>query len=297
MQIRSFLTPEQFLATCGPVWERDEALYSLMLGLLAELVRRPAARLDEVRMYAFAHEVIHGDAHSGHVHAHAGEPYFFVLQTAAQRGIIVAATDQLPPEKVAVIAACLRGMHPETPAIVGPRALVQEMATLWSSKAAPHFLQLAHKTSLVVPPARPAAGRMRTGDAADSAVIAEWLMAFSLESLTVEMTREDAERLANVRLAEGAVQVWEDAGLVSMLILLRPTRSGCSIGYVYTPPAQRGRGYASALVAAATQAQLDQGRTFVTLFTNEANPTSNKIYGAVGYTPFAEFAHYWLHPE
>jgi predicted GNAT family acetyltransferase len=52
---------------------------------------------------------------------------------------------------------------------------------------------------------------------------------------------------------------------------------------VYTPPGLRGRGYASALVAAVSQAQLDAGRTFVFLFTDLANPTANHIYQAIGY--------------
>jgi len=52
---------------------------------------------------------------------------------------------------------------------------------------------------------------------------------------------------------------------------------------VYTPLNLRGCGYASALVAGASQAQLDSGRTFVFLFTNIANPTANRIYQAIGY--------------
>jgi predicted GNAT family acetyltransferase len=47
----------------------------------------------------------------------------------------------------------------------------------------------------------------------------------------------------------------------------------------------RGRGYASALVAAASQEALDGGRRFCFLFTNLANPTANHIYQAIGYQP------------
>ena len=54
---------------------------------------------------------------------------------------------------------------------------------------------------------------------------------------------------------------------------------------MYTPPDCRRRGYASSLVAAITQQQLDEGRRFCFLFTDFANPTSNKIYQAVGYAP------------
>jgi predicted GNAT family acetyltransferase len=52
---------------------------------------------------------------------------------------------------------------------------------------------------------------------------------------------------------------------------------------VYTPPELRGRGYASALVARVTQHLLDGGRDYCFLYTDLANPTSNKIYVNVGY--------------
>jgi hypothetical protein len=66
------------------------------------------------------------------------------------------------------------------------------------------------------------------------------------------------------------------------------TPRGIRIGAVYTPPQDRGRGYASNLVAAVSQAQLDAGRTFCFLYTDLANPTSNHIYRAVGYEPVSE---------
>jgi predicted GNAT family acetyltransferase len=61
---------------------------------------------------------------------------------------------------------------------------------------------------------------------------------------------------------------------------------------VYTPPALRGRGYASALVAAVSQAQLDAGRRFCFLFTDLANPTSNRIYQDIGYEAVCDVDEY-----
>ena len=42
------------------------------------------------------------------------------------------------------------------------------------------------------------------------------------------------------------------------------------------------------MTAAASQDQLDRGRRFVFLFTDLANPTSNKIYQAIGYEPVCD---------
>ena len=66
------------------------------------------------------------------------------------------------------------------------------------------------------------------------------------------------------------------------------TPHGIRIGAVYTPPELRRRGYASALVAAVSQAELDRGRRWCFLFTDLANPTSNRIYQAIGYRPIRD---------
>jgi predicted GNAT family acetyltransferase len=58
---------------------------------------------------------------------------------------------------------------------------------------------------------------------------------------------------------------------------------GARIGPVYTPPELRGNGYATALVAAASQEQLDAGEPACFLGTDLANPTSNAIYQRIGY--------------
>jgi predicted GNAT family acetyltransferase len=45
-------------------------------------------------------------------------------------------------------------------------------------------------------------------------------------------------------------------------------------------------------VAALSQAQLTAGRTFCFLFTDLANPTSNKIYQDIGYLPVCDVDEY-----
>ena len=61
---------------------------------------------------------------------------------------------------------------------------------------------------------------------------------------------------------------------------------------MYTPPEARGRGYASALVAELTAALLASGRSFCCLFTDLANPTSNRIYERIGYRPVTDVDEY-----
>jgi predicted GNAT family acetyltransferase len=83
--------------------------------------------------------------------------------------------------------------------------------------------------------------------------------------------------------------LWEDGGApVSLVGGGSRTPNGVRIGPVYTPPEQRGRGYASSLTAAVSQRLLDEGRRFCFLYTNLANPTSNRIYLTIGYRPVAD---------
>lgn len=61
------------------------------------------------------------------------------------------------------------------------------------------------------------------------------------------------------------------------------------MGPVYTPPVQRGRGWASNAVAEISRRIQAEGAR-VCLFTDQANPTSNKIYAALGFRPVVDMA-------
>jgi hypothetical protein len=72
----------------------------------------------------------------------------------------------------------------------------------------------------------------------------------------------------------------------------RPTKNAIAVNTVYTPPENRGNGYASGCVAQLSQRLLDSGYKSCVLFTDLANPTSNKIYQNIGYKPVADFTAY-----
>ena len=74
-----------------------------------------------------------------------------------------------------------------------------------------------------------------------------------------------------------------------------PVAGAVRIGPVYTPREQRGRGYASSAVAAASQQALDEGARLVhAVHSTLANATSNSIYRALGYERFADRREYAL---
>jgi predicted GNAT family acetyltransferase len=75
------------------------------------------------------------------------------------------------------------------------------------------------------------------------------------------------------------------------------TARGVRIGFAYTPPEHRRKGYASACVADLTARLLHEGQAFCSISTDLANPTSNKIYQAIGYRPVCDMTDFDLSPE
>jgi predicted GNAT family acetyltransferase len=119
-------------------------------------------------------------------------------------------------------------------------------------------------------------------------VLNEWARAFVAEAIPGD-PNVDVRSMVERMIEAQQLLVWENGGLVSMAAATRPTPNGCSISFVYTPTAQRSRGYASACVAELSQRLLDSGKSFCALFTDLANPTSNGIYQRIGYQPGGDF--------
>jgi RimJ/RimL family protein N-acetyltransferase len=80
--------------------------------------------------------------------------------------------------------------------------------------------------------------------------------------------------------------------IVSIAKASRDTPNGRSITLVYTPPKYRRKGYATELVAKLCQLILDEGKKYCYLFTDLANPTSNKIYMDIGFKPIIDVDEY-----
>lgn len=148
--------------------------------------------------------------------------------------------------------------------------------------------------------AQPAAtrGRLRPAGPDDVALCLDWWEAFEIDAAAQSgrpavaplEPQDEASMLA--RIGRGGLFLWEDErGDVVHLTGANPPSYGVvRVGPVYTPPGQRGRGYASATVAAVSAAAQEQGHR-VCLFTDQANPVSNKIYAAIGFVPVVDMAH------
>jgi GNAT superfamily N-acetyltransferase len=133
-------------------------------------------------------------------------------------------------------------------------------------------------TRLIPPPA--VSGTLRIANENDIELVQQWVEQFGID---IREPRGYPAISARERIAEGRIFVWDDGQPVSMAAWAGPTPNGVRINLVYTPRELRRRGYASAAVAALTRRMLDGGKKFCFLYTDLANPTSNKIYRAIGY--------------
>jgi predicted GNAT family acetyltransferase len=126
-------------------------------------------------------------------------------------------------------------------------------------------------------------GRARLAGSDDVGIVTEWLVAFQAEAQRQGQS-QDAASIADRRTQAGEVTLWAQAEKpVSMAACSRPAHGVARVGPVYTPPAHRRHGFGAAVTAAATARALESGATYVVLYTDLANPTSNSVYQSIGY--------------
>ena len=188
-------------------------------------------------------------------------------------------------EQAAALAAYCRAREIRVAGASGPAAGVREFCASYSS--APTEVLMSNRILQLtqVTPPQPAPGNMRLAASADFETAKRFFRDFHVECIPDELPPED--RLATIiedRIARQTVFLWEVEGTpVCSAHTTRPTRNGMSIGPVYTPPKERGKGYASNLMEALSQRVLDGGKWFCVLFTDTENPASNRVYESVGY--------------
>lgn len=132
-------------------------------------------------------------------------------------------------------------------------------------------------------------GRARQAVGDDRDLLMRWVDAFAAEAMPGEARGNPADPIDARLGGDGLLWVWEDGGRpVAMTMVTRPVAGVVRISGVYTPPGERGHGYASGLVAEASSYALGSVARTCTLFADLRNPTSNRIYRALGYRPVAD---------
>ncbi len=154
-----------------------------------------------------------------------------------------------------------------------------------------------HELGTLTLPA-PVPGRLVTATDEDLELAMQWFAAFMGDAdeqagrprgASAHEVPDDAELLRRIRA--GRLWFWVDANgrRVHLTGATPPSYGVARVAAVYTPPSQRGRGWASNAVAEVSR-QLRAEGARVCLFTDQANPTSNKIYAALGYRPVVDMS-------
>ncbi len=220
------------------------------------------------------------------------------LATVEDDGRVVGCAWRTPPHKVgltrmpvgaaAAVARDVSGLYDALPGVLGPDEVAAGFAAAWSDAkgviARMGMRQRIYALESVVPPPNPPAGRLRTATSEDTGLLSEWVEMGSDETGHVLSPQGKLKE----RVAAGDFFVWEDGVPRCMAGIAARTPNGVRVGYVYTPPEHRRRGYASACTAALSQHALDAGARFCSLYTDRDNPTSNAIYAAIGYQPVCD---------
>ena len=199
-----------------------------------------------------------------------------------------------PADAVEALVHHLRQAGVEAPGVSAPDATATAFADAWCAATGQgrrlfHVLGL-HRLTRVAPPSRATSGSFRAARDPDAAQLVAWADAFFREVDEPE-TPKFCQRVVAERIAEGRLFLWGDPDPVAMAGWAGRTPNGVRINFVYTPPLNRRRGYATACVAALSQHLLDAGRTFCFLFTDLGNLTSNRIYRSIGYEFIGGFKH------
>jgi len=275
LEVRRYGSPSEFLVAAEPFLLEAEAENNLILGI--------------------AHALASGSTPGIH-------PYFATAQD--RNGVCMAAFQSVPaklgttrcrnPWAVPLLAEDVHASCSSLLDVLGPEptiaAFAEDLASRRGVTAECRMRQRIHELREVVPQSREPAGRMRLAAPADADLLVGWAGGF------LEDIQEHGDPAAQVaeRLGGKQLYLWEDDGPGSMAAWSGKTPHGVRVNFVYTPPGLRGRGYATALVAALSRRLLHQGNTYCVLYTDLANPTSNAIYRRIGYVPVTDAAVYRL---
>ena len=268
-----------FLATAGALLSRAEAGNNLILGIASSPVNDPETP-------AFHTWTI----------LDGGEPVAAALRNPPHNLVIA---DPVSVEGLSVLLDAVLEDEPALPGVLGNEPHIPGAAATLATgggRRAEVVSRMGVFELTQVAPLPRASGRSRPAGDADRRFLLEWLEAFTIEAIpdpAIHLERLEHSLDSRWGPPDGGLWFWEDEGRrVAMTGFGSPTPTGVRIGPVYTPVEHRRRGYARTLVADVSAEMLRRGRRACFLYTDLANPTSNKIYQEVGYRRVADAIEY-----
>jgi predicted GNAT family acetyltransferase len=276
--------PSAFLAEVGDVLAADPVVGTVVSTVTSRMIGDPVPH-DRPQWWAVVREAEGGIAGLAMRTARTPPHPMFVLSMPDDAALALARAVHDRGESVG-------GLNGSLPAA---EVCARELARLQGDtvEVAQHT-RLFELGELVAPSGVP--GRLRQATLDDLHLAKEWVDRFMHDADEQAGRDPDAHGREEIapddlrkRIEQGCYWFWlDEAGERVHLTGANPPAYGVArIGPVYTPPEQRRKGYAGAAVAEVSQILLDQGAR-VCLYTDQANPTSNGIYQAIGYRPVVD---------
>jgi RimJ/RimL family protein N-acetyltransferase len=252
----------EFIDTHVPALERDEVRHNLILGVLARAAHDPSLPLLTWTL---------------------GGPGACAIKTPG-RPIILGEVDRGQCRALAE-ATLAMGSEGVVGVDVAPRWFVERAVELGQTFRDPIPQRIhALREKPTYPDARGGARLVRLQDAPR---FVDWFLAFAREAVPEDPAPVPAD-LQKVPAQERHLFWVLDDEPVSMAGIARQLRSVAAIAPVYTPPAQRGRGFAGSVTAAVVERIFAEGKTAACLYTDLRNAASNRCYARIGFRPVCD---------
>lgn len=251
----------------------NEVMHNVIIGITSRLIHQGE---------------IYDEVFLAHVENDAGEIVATTMRTVPHGAILSEIKDKLA---IPLIVNAYASAFDILPGVEGIGDDSSQFAELWKQQCGQDYsisMEMGqYRLDEVIQP-KNISGEARFAKKDDFEMLVDWLIKFSADTgMDSNYSRKYAEENITRKLEKpilGGIRIQVDEGQpVSMASATRESVNGGNVSLVYTPPEFRGRGYASAITAHVSQAILDAGKAFCTLTTDMSNPTSNKIYQAIGY--------------
>ena len=236
----------------------------------------------------------------------ATEPGALWLRVEAQDGTVIGIGLRTPPRAILLssmpltaarlVADAVAADHARNlPGVDAPLDVATAFAEAYCAWTGATFaLDLDQRMlalRVVIPP-RPVHGAYRAAESTDRDTVVGWVNDFNAEALPGREPPPAADIERRIAQPE-TMWLWDVDGRPTSLCWQSALAAGVvRISAVYTPPEERGNGYASANVAAVSRRSLDRGADACVLYTDRTNATSNKVYEDIGYAWVADVMAY-----
>ena len=117
----------------------------------------------------------------------------------------------------------------------------------------------------------------------DKNILLKFFRDFNIEALGKSPSDDEIIEKINKFLGKNYFILEKNGKIVSQVLSNKQLVNGRSVNGVYTPPEERGKGYAYTVVYLFSKYLLENGAEYCVLFTDDTNPISNQNYEKIGY--------------